>query len=289
MTNKTQKNSLRNSTVACAFLLASSPAWSKQGEGLPQKPDDQPPSPPPSQEESAPRPLPPQLAPGKNKDDQQNKSDEKTRKGDRDVVDKISIASIQVARSDRGKMRNCSVPRVALEKLDSSNILSLSFDPNKKSVATLEFTMSDLPEPDEEHVLVLLSSRCLSKKPQLLTSGSKNKLELNANDMAVLGSYPVMARSTGPMKVYIDLETDTLGQNVDAGNNTFYFQAGFLKKADFDNKKCNQMILSPLEAVYVTPKSCPSRQEFSKQIKENSSCKTMSSRAKKSVCQLITE
>ncbi|EDN65622.1 hypothetical protein BGP_1384 [Beggiatoa sp. PS] len=149
--------------------------------------------------------------------------------------------------------------------------------------------MSDLPEPDEEHVLVLLSSRCLSKKPQLLTSGSKNKLELNANDMAVLGSYPVMARSTGPMKVYIDLETDTLGQNVDAGNNTFYFQAGFLKKADFDKKKCNQMILSPLEAVYVTPKSCPSRQEFSEQIKENASCKTMSSRAKKSVCQLITE
>lgn len=288
MTNNTQKNSLRNSTVAWAFLLASSSAWSKEGTGIPEKADDQPSS--QNQEEAAPKPLPPNLGgAGKNKDEQQSKPDEKTRKGDRDVVDEISIASVKVDRSGRGILRNCSVPRIALKKLDSSNILSLSFDPNKKSVATLEFTLSDLPEPKEDHVVVLLSSRCLSKRPQLRNQSSKNKLELNANDMAVLGTYPVATRSTGPVKIYIDLETDTLGQNVDAGNNTFYFQAGFLKKADFEQKKCNQMIFSPLEAVHVTPKSCPNRQEFSEEIKENSSCSTMSQRAKKSVCHLITE
>jgi hypothetical protein len=290
MTNKTQKNSLRNSTVAWAFLFASSTAWSKEGTGLPQKPDadEPPPSQPPSQEESAPKPLPPGLGPGKNKDKEESKPDEKTRKGDREI-DEINIDNIKVNRSDRGKLRNCTVPRITLKKLDSSNILSLSFDPKRKSVATLEFTLSDLPEPDQEHILVLLSSRCLVNRSRLHTPGSKHKLELNPNDMAVLGSYPVPARSTGPLKVYIDLDTDTLAQNVDAGNNTFYFQAGLLKTADFDKNRCNNMILSPLEAVHVSPKSCPSRSEFSEQIKDNASCKAMSSRAKKPVCRLITE
>jgi hypothetical protein len=287
------KKSFKKSSVACAFLLASSQAWSKEGTGQAPNADEQasPPPAPPSQEEQVPKP--PKL-PGKTDDGQLKPGGDKDvtpRKGNR-KIDEIKIVSVQPdTSSDRRKLKTCSVPRVAMKPLDARDVLSLSFNPKQNQVATLKFIMSDLPEEDEqEYKLVLLHSSCLAEKPQLKTRRSKNKLLLNANRMAILGTYPVEERTTGPMTFYIDLETDKLVQNVDAGNDTFYFQAGLLKKTDFEKGRCTNMILSQVRAIHVTSKSCPNRTQFSARFKENSSCQGLPTKAKQgAICQAITQ
>ncbi len=243
-----------------AFLLATSPAWanSKTGDGPPQISDEQ--GPPQGSTSQEARP------PGSNGGISKRQ---------------INIASIAVDKADKRKVQHCTVPKVNLASPKPQQILSMGFNPKKKQVVLFQFAMADIRATDDERVLVLLYSRCLSKKPKIRTPQSKNQLALDVKDLQILGTYDVPAIQTSPtsitatqMTIEVELETDKLAQQIKAGNDTFYFQAGLLKKNDFENKNYRAMLLSPLEAIHATPKKCPSREQFSKRINaENESCK----------------
>ncbi len=246
-----------NSTVAGAFLLATSPAWaSKTG--------------------TSPFPIPgntdggPQIPPTRNAPSFPGKS-------------QIEMTSVTLEKADERKMRSCTVPKVNLAQPRPQHILSLAVDPKKRQEVTLQFAIDKIPSGNEERVLLLLYSRCLSTQPKIRTPLSKQKLALDVKDIEILATYKLNA-TTKPsrpgaaamqqMTINIELETDKLAQQIKAGNNTFYFQAGVLKKSDFDRKNYGVINLSQLAALHFSSKTCPNDAQFSSKIKaENAACK----------------
>jgi hypothetical protein len=256
MKNKTNS---KNSTVASALLLASSPAWAgKNGQ-------------PPDSGNAGQTPLP-------NSNHFVGKSNP------------LRIASITLDQASEKKVQTCKVPKVKLNQPRPNSILSLAFDPKKNQVVTLQFEMSKIPATKDERVLLLLYSRCLSKKPQIKTLFSRNKLALDIDDIQVLGIHEVPAiqavaqpptrvgvatsPATQEMTLEVNLETDKLAQQINAGNDTFYFQGALLKKTDFEKENYSLVNLSQLEAIHVTPKACPNKEQFSRDINSvNEACK----------------
>ncbi|MDM8567228.1 hypothetical protein QUF74_16460 [Candidatus Halobeggiatoa sp. HSG11] len=244
---------IKNS-AACAFLLASSPvlANTKLGSGQPPPSSDKTDTPPAKTKEVRP-PIPP------------SKTNQK-----------FNIASINLDKANKSTVKVCDNAKLRKQKRPRArNVVSLAFNPNKKQVATLQFDMEDILTSKDEQVLLVLYSRCLSKKPKIKTPLSRKKLALDVNDLEILGTYNIAAQSDSTqMTVEVDLETDKLAKQAKAGNDTFYFQAALLKKSDFDKKHYGATKLSPLEAVHVTQKSCPEQKAFSDNVRsENTSCK----------------
>ncbi|OAD19708.1 conserved hypothetical protein, secreted [Candidatus Thiomargarita nelsonii] len=249
----------KNSTVAGAFLLATSPAWANSKTGtapfpIPGNTDGGPQSPP---TRNAPRPS----FPGKSQ---------------------IEMASVTLEKADAKKLRSCTVPKVNLTHPRPQHLLSFAVNKHRRQEVTLQFAIDKIPSGNEERVLLLLYSRCLSNKPKIRTPMSRQKLALDVNDIEILATYKLEAatkpsRPGAPMQqmtVNIELETDKLAQQIKAGNNTFYFQAGVLKKTDFDRKNYGVINLSQLAALHFTTKTCPNEAQFSSRIKaENASCK----------------
>ncbi|MDM8557487.1 hypothetical protein [Candidatus Parabeggiatoa sp. HSG14] len=263
------KTNLKESTVACAFLIASSPVWAantKMGGGALPPPEENR-LPPPTPKRERPKPTP-------------NVGKSST----------VRISSLAMAEADKKKMQQCSkLPKVSVRKPKPKGIWSLTFDPNEKQKkVTLQFTLSDIPSINKKNVLLLLYSRCLSKKPQLKTPSSKNTLALAFNDLYLLESYDIPATpssqsssdSSTISKIFeIDLETDKLAKQVEAGNTKFYFQAGLLTKADFDKQYYEEVRLSPMVAVHFSPKACLDKRTFSSQMRaKNLSCKELSTK-----------
>ena len=268
-------NKLKNSTMAYAFLLATSPAWAQtKTGGAPPKDsgeDSSPPSSPPVSTEkrigggkTSPPPKPPAAT----------------------EQDEVSITKVRVKRAKAKKVEECEVPKVRLRRPRPQHVTSFAFEPNKKRVVKLQFVMSKVPVADEKRVLVLLQSRCLSRKPQIETKQSENDLALDFRDVKQLGTFDIPAQkssasSARAMIFDVPLDTGILAEQLKAGNETFYFQVGLLKKSDFDNQHYDEVILSPLEAVHFTPKACPNQKQFSRKIRVgNASCKQLPGKSK---------
>lgn len=265
MRNKTK---FKKSTVASALLLAASPvlANTKLGGGQPQKDDDTESTPtPPSRETRTSKPA---IGPGGKNFGPQSK---------------FRIESITVDKLYKRYITSCAVPKVKQKSPRSRSILSLAFQPNRRQVIKLLFEMSNISASKDEHVLLLLYSRCLSKKPKIKTPLSKNKLALDVNDIEILGTYNIPAdpqaqssSSATEMTIEVDLELAKLVPQVNAGNDTFYFQTALMKKTDFERKHYGVARLSPLEAIHVTKKTCPEKKEFENELNSvNESCKKL--------------
>jgi len=270
------KNSgnVKNSTAAYALLLATSPAWANTTKpgGMP-SPDL----------EEAKRNLPAPPPTVKTHPPKQNKPG----KSPSSVLHQARIASIKVAGADEKKMQKCPVPRgVRLtERPRPQRVLSLVFDPKEKQLVSLEFTMSKVPAVDEDYVLVLLGSQCLSSKPDFKTPRSKTRLALHGKNILVLGTYAIQAQQSEqtsasarrPTTIAVSLQTQSLAQQVAAGNETFYFQAAVLKKSDYHKRYYDDVILSPMQAVHFsTPKTCPNKEQFSSTVNtQNSVCQNL--------------
>ncbi len=245
------KKSSKLKKTASALLLATSPAWanSKTADGPAISPNT-----PPFPQKS------PKEAPG-------GKS-------------QINIASITVDKADKRKLQNCSVPEVKLTKHRPESILSMAFDPKKRQVVTFKFEMGSIPSKSEERVLVLLYSRCLSSQPKIKSPLSKTKLILDVKDIKILGNYTVPAiknakkgQEAMQMTIDVELETAKLMKQIQANNDTFYFQAGLLSKTHFKKENYSSTIFSPLTAIHFTPKTCPNKTQFTTRITaENASC-----------------
>lgn len=257
---KNNKSKLKQQTVASALLIATSPAWGKPGSGQPQNDGGQTPTPPVSN-----------LFAGK--------------------TNPIRIASIELDEASKKKVQTCEAPEVNLNPPSPNSILSLAFDPKQPNqVVTLQFEISNILAAQDEHVLLLLYSRCLSPKPQIKTLFSRHKLALDINDIQILGKYNVPAiqaaaqpstragvktsPATQEIMLEVNFTTAVLAQQLNAGNDTFYFQGALLRKTDFENKKFDTVNLSPLEAIHVTPKACPTKEQFSRDVASvNKVCK----------------
>ncbi len=251
---------VKNSTVACALLLASSPvlANTKLGGGQPPQTEDT-----DSPQTETTKPVRPPINAGK-------------------TNQKFNISSISLDDANKRKIKVCDSSMVKQKRPRARNIISLAFSPNK--VGTLQFDMEDIPTSKGEQVLLLLYSRCLVKKPKIKTPLSRVKLALDVNDIEILGTYNIPAESTSgkhtQMTIEVDLETNNLAKQAKAGNDTFYFQAALLKKSDFDKKHFGSTKLSPLEAVHVTKTSCPNQSKFSNDVRSvNESCKGLPTKA----------
>lgn len=268
------KNHIKDSTIASAFLLATSSAWASPKMGLGQ---------PPSSENTEP-PEPPK----------ETRSSKPTVGGGKSQLgafqrQKFSIESITLDKVNQRKITTCRVPTTIRPKKPRpkiKDVLSLSYNPNRKQLVTFEFEMSNMPTGKEERVLVLLYSRCLTKRPKIKTQFSKKKLALDTNDIEIMGTYDIPANpsdttkdkssATTSMTIEVELETDKLTPQIKAGNDTFYFQAAMLKKNDFDRKYYGTMTLSPLKAIHLTPKACPRKKQFSSDLNSNNeSCKQL--------------
>jgi hypothetical protein len=249
---------LKESTVACTLLLASSPVLGKEG-GFPpiQNPNEANTS---AANEKAAAQVQDKLKnfPGKTG-------------GNRNQS--IRIKSIKLDEKHKRKVRKCSVPRsVKWKKPRPRSIFSLTFDEKKKQMVTLQFEISNISasKDKDERVLALLYSRCLSTKPPIKTRLSRNKLML-AKDIEIMGYYKVLAESESSKKssltLEVDLETNKLAKQIKAGNETFYFQGVLLKKSDYDKDNYADIVLSQLAAIHTTAgNSCPKKKEFSNTI-----------------------
>ncbi|OQY56189.1 MAG: hypothetical protein DRR08_12075 [Candidatus Parabeggiatoa sp. nov. 2] len=270
------KNSdnIKNSAAAYALLLATSPAWAanttKPGGPTPGSEDARRklPPPPPTRETH-----PPKLEQGKSQAALQRR---------------VRIASIRVDQTNN-EMQKCPVPRrVKLKQPRPRRILSLAFDdPKAKQIVTLQFTMSRIPALNEEHVLVLLHSQCVSRKPK--SKKARKKLVLHGSDIQVLGTYNIPAQpkqgstrsaSASPITFDVPLETRALVRQIAAGNETFYFQAALLKKTDYQKRYYDEVVFSPLRAIhFTTPKACPKKKQFESTINsQNTACKNLPSK-----------
>ncbi|RKZ37621.1 MAG: hypothetical protein DRQ49_15650 [Gammaproteobacteria bacterium] len=259
-------NNVKKSSVA--LLLASSPAFanSKIGGGLPTptKPDEAQPS-------TSQQRVVPQKNPFAGKTDIKNQ--------------KFHISSITLDPVNRKKVRKCSMPSSVKRKISPrpKRVFSLAFDANRRQIVTLQFEMSNIPpnQNQEKRVVALLYSRCLSRKTQIKTPFSKQKLVLDNKDIEDMGFYnlyeePTTGKTTSSqMTLEIDIDTNKLARQVKAGNEIFYFQAALLKESDYKAENYTTMILSPLTAVYATPgASCPTRKHFSDGV-NNDACQQL--------------
>jgi hypothetical protein len=253
----------KNTKFAYAFLLATTTAWAntKSPNGLPKpRPNEEA---PPEQEPPVVQPTPaPSQTPSRSQD--QGKS-------------QINIAAIRVEPALAKQIKQCpsNVANLTVQP-KPHRVASLTFDPQEKQSIKLKFTLSPIMTTTEERVLVLLYSQCLSSQPQLETPNSDNKLALDINDVKILDTYQLAAKpeqapnqaksALTPITLDIDLELDKLRQQVEAGNDTFYFQAAMLSKADYDGRHYSEMVLSPLEAVNFTPKDCPDHNKLTQNV-----------------------
>jgi len=268
---------LKKSTIAYAFLLATSPAWAngKTGGGTQ-----------PSGGESSPPPQPPTSPPKSGIGKTSPKPPAPPAKQATPSSTKINFTKVQVEQAKNNKVKDCKVPaNVRLRQPNPHHVTSLAFDSDKKRVVTLQFNMTKVAATKDEQILVLLSSRCLTSKSQLKLKKSAYKLALDFKDIKQLGTFNVPAQ---PMKLGntaitfdVPLDTEKLAEQVKAGNETFYFQVGLLKKADFNARHYSDMILSPMEAVHFTPKACPNKKQYRKQIRStNTSCRKLRGKSK---------
>ncbi|MCK5719070.1 MAG: hypothetical protein KAH84_03865 [Thiomargarita sp.] len=271
-----QKN-IKDSTMAYAFLLASSPVWAVNGKtgNISNSSGDESDNIPinPS------KPLKIPDIPGKTQTQTQTQ--------------KFRISSIELNVKDKNQIMECQSLRKKVEPRPR-RIVSLAFDQRKRQTVTLQFNMSSIPSQKEEQVLVLLYSRCLTTKPGLNTPLSKNKLKLDTKDIDIMGSYVVpvvIAKPTNNYRVSpaatkmileVDMETYKLNRQLKSGNNTFYFQAALLKKTDFDKKNYAVMTLSPLEAIHVTANNtCPTKKQKNDAMNtENIACEIIPGKTK---------
>lgn len=267
-----KSNLTKNTKFAYVFLLATTTAWAntKSPNGLPKPRPNDDATPPPNQEPQAVQPTPaPTQPPIKNQD--QGKS-------------QINIAAIRVDPAVAKQVKQCPANAVNVTSQPKPHrVSSLTFDPQEKQSIKLKFTLSPIMTTAEERVLVLLYSQCLSPQPQLETPNSDNKLALDINDVQILDTYQLAAKTDQapnqaksaltPVTLDIDLELDKLRQQVEAGNDTFYFQAALLNKADYDGRHYGEMVLSPLEAVEFSSKNCPDRNQLTQNVNSaNSVC-----------------
>jgi hypothetical protein len=259
---------LKESTIACTLLLASSPALGKEG-GFPPlpNPNEANPSSDAATEEAASR--------------VEEKLKDFPGKTGGNLNQSFRIKSIKLDEKHKRKMRKCSVPRsVKWKKPRPRRTLSLAFDEKKKQIVTLRLEMSNISasKDKDERVLALLYSRCLSTKPPIKTRLSRNKLML-AKDIEIMGHYKLPSESNkkSSLTLEVDLETDKLAKQVGAGNETFYFQGALLKKSDYDKENYAGMVLSPLAAIHTTGgNSCPKKKEFSNAIASgNQACEQL--------------
>ncbi len=199
----------------------------------------------------------------------------------------FGINSITLA-SPGKKIKSCDVPKGVTRQHDPKpqGILSLAFDPKANQSATLKFDMSEISGSQEERVLILLYSPCLSKTPQIQTPKSKQDLVLDTQAMKVMANYPVPAimpakgnrASTATTKMSFELNLDTgfLAHQVNAGDDTAYLQAALLPKADFEKQNYSNVQLSKLQAIQITPNTCPTDAAFSKNLNsDNQSCQKL--------------
>ncbi len=186
------------------------------------------------------------------------------------------------------QVESCDVPKGVTRRHDPkpSRILSLAFNGKAKQSVKLKFDMSEIPGSQEQRVLILLYSRCLSNTPQIKTPNSKQKLVLDKRDMKVMANYPVPAVSSAKgnrasaastkMSFDVNLDTGFLAHQVNAGDDTFYLQAALLPKADLEKKNFKNVQLSSLEAIQLTSKTCPTKKKFSKNLNsDNKFCKKL--------------
>ena len=258
-----KSNRTKQAKLAYALLLTTTTAWAntKSPNGLPKPRPNEEATPPPSQEPQVVQPAPTQQPPIRQ---DQGKS-------------QINIAAIRVDLAIAKQVKQCpsNVANLTIQP-KPHRVSSLTFDPQEKQSIKLKFTLSPIMTTTEERVLVLLYSQCLSPQPQLETPNSDNKLALDINDVQILDTYQIAAKpdqapnqaksALTPITLDIDLELDKLRQQVEAGNDTFYFQAALLNKADYDGRHYGEMVLSPLEAVQFTPKDCPNRNQLTQDV-----------------------
>ncbi|NJO16631.1 MAG: hypothetical protein HC877_13070 [Thioploca sp.] len=258
-----KSNRTKQAKLAYALLLTTTTAWAntKSPNGLPKPRPHEEATPPPSQEPQVVQPAPTQPPPVR---PDQGKS-------------QINIAAIRVDLAIAKQVKQCpsNVANLTIQP-KPHRVSSLTFDPQEKQSIKLKFTLSPIMTTTEERVLVLLYSQCLSPQPQLETPNSDNKLALDINDVQILDTYQIAAKpdqapnqpksALTPITLDIDLELDKLRQQVEAGNDTFYFQAALLNKADYDGRHYGEMVLSPLEAVQFTPKNCPNRNQLTQDV-----------------------
>ncbi|HID99521.1 MAG TPA: hypothetical protein EYP59_04435 [Thiotrichaceae bacterium] len=186
------------------------------------------------------------------------------------------------------QVESCDVPKGVTRRHDPkpSRILSLAFNGKAKQSVKLKFDMLEIPGSQEQRVLILLYSRCLSNTPQIQTPNSKQKLVLDKRDMEVMANYPVPAVSSAKgnrasaastkMSFDVNLDTGFLAHQVNAGDDTFYLQAALLPKADFEKQNYSNVQLSKLEAIQITPNTCPTDAAFSQNLNsDNKSCKKL--------------
>ncbi len=273
---------LKDSTVAGAFLLASTSALGKNVDfPPPPNPDDAgqrstPPTreAPPSTRE-APKP-PKDLFKGKNTP----------------FTQRFRIESISLDEASKKKLQECPAPKSVKRKKRPrpQHTFSLAFNAKKRQTVGLQFEVSNIQASKEERVLVLLYSRCLSRKSKIKTRKSKHKLMLDNRDIEIMGHYnvpiiepikPPSGKATSPattqMTLKVDLDTKHLAQQVKADNDTFYFQAALLKKSDYKKENYAGAILSQLEAINVTSgKKCPTKEQLRTAINsDNKACKAL--------------
>jgi hypothetical protein len=254
---------LKESTIACTLLLASSPALGKEG-GFPPLPK--------------PNEANPTSAAASRVEEKLKDFPGKT---GGNLNQSFRIKSITLDKKDRRKVRKCSVPRsIKWKRPRPHRTLSLAFKKNKRQTVTLRFEMSNISasKDKDERVLALLYSRCLSTKPPIKTRLSRNKLML-AKDIEIMGYYKILVESDkkSSLTLEVDLETDKLAKQVGAGNETFYFQGALSKKSDYDKENYAGMVLSPLAAIHTTAgNSCPKKKEFSDTIASgNQACEQL--------------
>jgi hypothetical protein len=252
-------DNIKESTIACALLVASSPALGKEG-GIPI----------PNPGDAKQLPMPPSSG--------AINPNEMFFKGKN-----FHISSVTLDKASERKAQKCEVPK----KVRPKRTLSAAFDPAKKQTVTVQFKMSKIPASQEKRVLALLYSRCSSKSPQIKTPQSKSRLKLDVRDIKPIGYYDVPAiqpakgnraskASTG-MTVKVNFNTKHLAKAVRDGNDTIYLQAALLKKSDFEKGNYNNVILSPLETIQLTAsKSCPTKVQYSAAIRsDNKVCKNL--------------
>ncbi len=255
---------LKKSTAACTLLLATGSAWGSPKLGTGQQPS--------SSDEDQPQPSSQAPAAALN-----------SLMGKNSRPSPVRIEAVTLNRNSEAKIRKCTVPKgVTREKRPKpDSIFSLSFDPKQRQKATLQFEMAELPSTKEERVLMLLYSRCLTSKPKIKTPLSKHKLALDTKDLEVMTTYNVPVGSTKGTQVTfeVDLRTDPLKKQVNAGNDTFYFQVAMLKKSDFQKGNYGVAKLSPLQAIHATSaqyKLCPEQNKLIRNLNsDNESCKNM--------------
>lgn len=129
----------------------------------------------------------------------------------------------------------------------------------------LIFSVSDLPMSDQDHVLLLVSSRGLASSPQLLTPRSLRKLELDLTYNEIIAIYNISQQVMLPQSVTqigqansapiskinfrVNLETAQLAMLIKEGRPSIYVQAALMRKIDLDASEFKNMILSEADKI----------------------------------------